>query len=506
MSEIKEECGVAACYYFGEQQERCNSAVPVVRALLDMQNRGQQSAGITSYLPEGNRILRSYKNIGSVQHVFALHDKEKNLELMQQLRGFASIGHNRYSTSGNNDKEDAQPFERVHGRKWKWFSLAFNGNLANYEDLKAELESRDYHITSSTDTEVMMHCINRQLKGERRPDMVKLFTRLAKDFDGAYNIVFINAEGELVAARDPLGFKPFAYAVQDNMLLAASENVVHRNLNMKEIRYLKPGEMLIANPKGWRVERYMPIVKHTPCFFEWVYFSNLGSSIDGHSVHQARSNIGNQQALQEKECLKGDSPKGAMVICVPETSSTAASAFAHQMGLPLQQGLLHNRYVGRTFIESTDRAKTARLKFTPLTEVLKGKDIYLIDDSLVRGTTLQVVIENLRQRGQVRSVHVRIGSPPIQMPCFYGIDMPTRKEMFADKFLVPGNNGKILYPSAEQLQAMAKSLNADSLDYLPIERVCLALHMPPEKLCLACVGGVYPTPAGKTRQKQILNS
>ena len=500
MSEIKEECGVAACYYFGSQQAQANAAPQVVRALLDMQNRGQLSAGLTSYNPSNHHILSTHKENGSVQQVFSLYNHNKSKALMQQLKGFAAIGHNRYNTSGKNRPEDAQPFERIHGRKWKWFSVAFNGNLANYQQLKTELEDKDYHISSETDTEVMMHCINRQLRGEHKPSLANLFSSLAQEFDGAYNIAFINAEGELVAARDPLGFKPFSYAVKDNMLLVASENIVHRNLNMHDIRTLHPGEMLIANPQGWRIERYAPAGKPSPCFFEWVYFSNLGSAIGETSVYQARTNIGCELALQEKEQLAGKPPLGKMVICVPETSSTAANAFAYHMGLPIEQGLLRNRYVGRTFIEGANRAETVKMKFIPLAELLQGHSIYLVDDSLVRGTTLRTVIENLREQGKVESVHVRIGAPPVRSPCYYGIDMPTRKELFASQF-IPDNQQT---PSPQQLKRMAKSLNADSLSYLPIPRLCSALQLPPEKLCLACVGGPYPTPAGQKRQQQLL--
>ncbi len=219
MEGLKEECGVVAVYDFGKGPEKRNVAPIVVRALLEMQHRGQLSAGLTSYNPGRDRILQTHKELGTVHEVFALNHPYKSQRLMAEYAGHAAIGHNRYATSGAMETAQAQPFERVHGRMWKWFAIGFNGNLANYDELKRELEGNGYHITYHADTEVMMHSINRELRGDTRPDFVKLFASLCANFDGAYNITFINATGDLVALRDPLGIKPLCYGAADGLLV-----------------------------------------------------------------------------------------------------------------------------------------------------------------------------------------------------------------------------------------------------------------------------------------------
>jgi amidophosphoribosyltransferase len=250
----KEECGVVGVYQMGRTRTR-NVYPIVVRALLDMQNRGQLSAGITSYNPQRNRLLQTHKDVGTVHQVFQLNSPEESRRLMAEYGGCAAIGHNRYATSGNNDSGNAQPFERMHGRRFKWFALAFNGNLANYDGLKSELEASGYQLTYHSDTEVMMHYINREMRGDEPPDLKTLFANLAPIFDGAYNIAFINAEGEMVVVRDPLGIKPMCYAEKDGLIVAASESVVLTNLGMDDYKFLQPGELLIAGKDGYRIER-----------------------------------------------------------------------------------------------------------------------------------------------------------------------------------------------------------------------------------------------------------
>lgn len=495
MDGLKEECGVVAVYHMG--RDNTADAYPlVVRGLLELQNRGQLSAGITSYNPQRNRILQTHKDLGTVHEVFRLHTPHKSKALMEEYGGIAAIGHNRYATSGDNDSANAQPFERVHGRMWKWFAIAFNGNLANYDKLKKDLESHGYHITYHSDTEVMMHYINREMRGDDPPDFREMFATLAKLFDGAYNIAFINAAGDLVVMRDPLGIKPMAYAVRDNTLVVASESIVMHNLNIEDIHMLAPGEMIIANQDGYRVERYWPEERKQYCFFEWVYFSNLASHLEGRSVYRVRNDIGEQLAEMEKE--KG--LVGEMVVSVPETANTVAGAFGFHLGLPVVSGLLRNRYVGRTFIDGVNRKDALQMKFTPMPEILEGKKIYLVDDTLVRGTTLKTVISNLKERGKAREVHVRIGCPPVMGPCFYGIDMPTINELFAPSFLngTPPSNGM----NPDTLRTMADDLGADSLSYLSITRLVKSVGHPAKDLCRACLNNEYPTEAGVKRYQE----
>jgi amidophosphoribosyltransferase len=507
MDRLKEECGVVAVYQMGRGNDR-NVYPLVVRSLLELQNRGQLSAGLTSYNPTRNRILQTHKDLGTVHEVFKLHDPHKSRRLMEEYAGIAAIGHNRYATSGSADSANAQPFERVHGRMWKWFAIAFNGNLANYGDLKEELESHGYHITYHSDTEVMMHYINREMRGDERPDFAQMFHTLTTIFDGAFNIAFINAAGDLVVMRDPLGIKPLCYAVQDDLLVVASESVVHHNMNIRDVKSLAPGEIIIANRDGYRVERFWPEQKRHYCFFEWIYFSNLASTLENRSVYRVRNEAGLRLAEMEQERYADakEGLPGEMVISVPETANTVASAFGFQLGLPVVNGLLRNRFVGRTFIDGVNRDDSVRMKFTPLTDILEGKRIYLVDDTLVRGTTLKTVISILKERGHAKEVHVRIGCPPVMGPCFYGIDMPTVAELFAPAFL----NGNGLNPlkgqaaSPDVLRRMSDALGADSLSYLDIDRLVDAVDMPRKDLCMACLTAEYPTPAGAARYAESL--
>jgi len=499
LDSLKEECGVVAVYQMGNDAEPRNVAPLAVRALLAMQNRGQLSAGLTTYNPHRNRILQTHKDLGSVQEVFALNNPHKSRRLMEEYGGIAAIGHNRYATSGNTDPSLAQPFERMHGRMWKWFAIGFNGNLANYDALQAKLEDSGYHITYHTDTEVMMHYINRELRGDEQPDYRQMCANLARNFDGAYNITFLNATGELLCMRDPLGIKPLCYAVQDNMLVVASESVVMSQMGIEDVHTLEPGEVLIADRAGYRVERYWPEQPSAYCYFEWVYFSNLASNLEGRSVYKVRHAIGREMAEMEPLADRDD----MLVVAVPETASAIANSFAYHLGLPAMEGLLRNRYVGRTFIDGVTREDTLRMKFTPLREILEGKRIFLVDDTLVRGNTLATVISDLRERGHAKEIHVRIGCPPIMGPCFYGIDMPTVKELFAPAFT--GGRAPQDAVSDEVLGKMTHALGADSLSYLSMSRLQRALGIPGNELCMACIDNRYPTPVGNERYREALH-
>ena len=499
MDRLKEECGVVAVYDMNGNGVKKNVAPIVVRALLEMQNRGQLSAGLTSYNLDRDRILQTHKDLGSVHEVFSLNNPYKSKRLMEEYSGHAAIGHNRYATSGAMDSAQAQPFERVHGRMWKWFAIGFNGNLANYEGLKKELEGNGYHITYHADTEVMMHHINRELRGDEPPDFREMFANLSSIFDGAYNITFINAAGEMVVIRDPLGIKPLCYGVKEGVLVAASESVVLTNMGIESFQDLQPGELLIVDSKGYRVERYWPEERRAHCFFEWVYFSNLASNPDGRSVYKVREAIGRELAGMETLPDREEH----LVLAVPETAETVANSFAFHLGLKRVNGLLRNRYVGRTFIDGVNRGENVRLKFTPLREVIEGKKIFLVDDTLVRGTTLRTVVEELRERGKVKEVHVRIGNPPIMGPCFYGIDMPTVIELFAPPFLNGMRNGEV---PPEVLERMAADIGADSLVYLTVKKLVKAVRVPKQDLCMACLNSEYPTPVGQERYLEALEA
>jgi amidophosphoribosyltransferase len=502
--ELKHECGVAAVYHHHADDRPTSRLAPIQgdplsvsrlipRMLLDMQNRGQLASGMTSYHPTRDALLRTRKQVGTVAEGFRLNHKAKFEAIMRDHVGPAAIGHVRYATCGGDDKSYAQPFEREHGRKAKWFAFAFNGQLANYGDLKRELlEKGDYHLKRDTDTEIIMHSLSYELQGEgTRVDWRGVFSRLAEKFDGAYNIVLLTATGDLIVARDPLGIRPLCIAEDGPLFAAASESVPLANLGFQGIRSLDPGTLAVVNKDGVQIERFAPTVKPAHCFFEWIYFANVASTLDDRSVYLSRAALGRELASLEDVPLDSST----IVVPVPDTAKGAADAMAFALGIPSVEGLMRNRYVGRTFIEGTaDRAAKARLKYTPLPEVLKGKRVLLVEDSIVRSTTMRALVHEIRDRGGAREIHLRVACPPIVAPCFYGIDMSTRDELFAPPF-IDGPDGAV---SAEAQQAMARELGADSLRYLPVESIARAVGLSSDRLCRACVTGHYPTPAGET--------
>ncbi|NQT40821.1 MAG: amidophosphoribosyltransferase [Planctomycetes bacterium] len=499
MSEVRDECGVAAIYHLpGRGASRlCPSQGPeevsrlVPRMLLDIQNRGQLSAGFTTYNPERSQRIDTHKDVGMVNEVFRLNHRGKYDALMTEYAGRAAIGHVRYATCGADDRSYAQPFERHHLKKHKWFSFGFNGQLANFIDLRQTLLSdHDTHLARESDTEIIMHEISAALALGRRPPLIDVCRRLADKFDGAYSMVFLNALGDMFVARDPLGIKPLCYAVEGPLFAAASESVALLNLGFapESIKSLLPGQVVTVIDGVLEVRQFAPSLRRAHCFFEWVYFSNVASTLDGRSVYLARKALGEELARLEDVPLDEDT----IVVPVPDTSKAAADAMAYKLKVPSVEGLIRNRYSGRTFIEGGgSRRSKAETKYTPLREVLRGKRVLLVEDSIVRATTLEVLIERIRRLGEPREIHVRVACPPITSPCFYGIDMSTIGELFAPRYL-PDNQ---LTEAAQA--AMAAHLGADSLRYLPVESIARAIGLDSDQLCQACITGEYPTPCGR---------
>jgi len=499
MSELHHECGLAAVYHLpGESAsplcppqgpEQVSRLIP--RILLDVQNRGQLSAGMTSYHPQRQQLLETYRGVGTVSEVFRLSHRGKAESILSRLAGPAAIGHVRYATCGKDDLSYAQPFERHHLQKHKWFCFGFNGQLANYAELRDKLlADDDHHLARATDTEIIMHEISRELSGERRPPLREVMQNVAQRFDGAYCLVLLNALGEMAIARDPSGFRPLCYAIEGPLLAAASESVALLNLGYSNnsIRSLEPGEMITVSGGEVNLERFANSTRRAHCFFEWIYFANVASSMDGRSVYLARKALGEELSRLEDVPLDANT----IVVPVPDTSKCAADAMAYRLGVPSAEGLIRNRYTGRTFIEGTDsRVSKAAAKYTPLRDVLEGKRVLLVEDSIVRSTTMRVLISRMRSVGGAREIHVRVACPPITSPCFYGIDMSTIAELFAPRFM--GNNR----PMDEVHAEMARDLGADSLRYLPIESVARAVGRPADELCRACITGRYPTPHGQ---------
>jgi amidophosphoribosyltransferase len=498
MSELNEECGVAAVYHLLGRgvsplcpEEGPNQASRLIpRLLLDIQNRGQLAAGITAFDPNRNQLIDTYKDVGNVGEVFRLSHQGKHESLKRKYSGIAAIGHVRYATCGAEDRSYAQPFERHHIKRHKWFSFAFNGQLANYRELRSELLANpDNHLARETDTEIIMHAFCTALSQDVRPPLVDVCRCVAEHFDGAYSLVFLDALGDMLVARDPLGIKPLSYALEGPLFAAASESVALLNLGFapESIKSLLPGQAATIVDGQFELQRFAPSPRSAHCFFEWIYFSNAASTLDGRSVYMARKALGEELAELEDVPIDADT----IIVPVPDTSKAAADAMAYKLGIPSLEGLIRNRYTGRTFIEAGDsRSRKVKLKYTPLREVLEGKRVLLVEDSIVRSTTMKALLERIRNVGMPREIHVRVACPPIISPCFYGIDMSTVSELFAPRFL---NDG----PMTPEVEAgMAAQLGADSLRYLPVDSVARAIGLDSSRLCEACITGVYPTAAG----------
>jgi amidophosphoribosyltransferase len=501
MDELQHECGIAALYdlHTSDKSSVWNGdpdeiARLMPRMLLDLQNRGQLAAGMSSFNPNRGKLIDTYKELGTVHEAFRLGRPEKLASIVEEYSGRALIGHVRYATCGAESREYAQPFERKHGQKWKWFAFAFNGQLANFARLREDLLTRnpDYHIVRpDNDTEVILHHIAHELRGEDRPDLVEVWKRLSAQFDGAYNMVFLNAAGEMIVSRDPLGIRPLCWATDGRVFAAASESVPLLNLGFRNIQSLDPGQMILVRDGHIEFHQYAESRRTAHCFFEWIYFANVASTLDDKSVYLSRSRLGKELARLEKELnLFPIDKTDTVVVPVPDTGKAAADAMAFELGVPAVEGLIRNRYVGRTFIEGGNRADKVRLKFTPLREVMQGKRVILVEDSIVRSTTLKTLLNYVRDQGGAREVHVRVACPPIVAPCFYGIDMSTVTELYAPKHI----SGPV--PTTGEQAGMAAELGADSLVYLPLDAVARCIGLPAERLCRACLTGAYPTPAG----------
>ena len=516
MSELHHECGVAAVYHLPnhEASSLCPDGNPLLaatlipRMLLDMQNRGQLSAGISRFhpKPKNNQLVDTYRELGSVNEVFRLSHPGKAKSLMKKYKGCAAVGHVRYATCGKDDKSYAQPFENHSFDKRLWFSFGFNGQLANFGQLSAELISKNNHcMVRQADTEVLMHEFNNYLQSDPRMSLHDMMSKISRRLDGAYSLAMINANGEMLVARDPLGIKPMMYARRGPMFAAASESVALINLgfNREEIKSLAPGHSIVIADGEFEVQCFAESKRSAHCFFEWIYFANVASSIDDRSVYLARTALGKELADVEKQENLFDLDENTIVVPVPDTSKAAADSMAFHLGVPSREGLIRNRYSGRTFIESSQeqRAQKAKIKYTPLREVLEGKRIILVEDSIVRSTTMKALLQRIKDEGGAGEVHVRVACPPIIAPCFYGIDMSSINQLFAARFVKPGEKLTV-----EIQDRMAKELQCDSLRYLPVDSLARAIKKPAQALCQACVTGKYPSEAGQKLYQVDLDS
>lgn len=424
--------------------------------LYSLQHRGQESTGIVT--SDGNRLYR-HVGMGYVSDVFGDED------IFQGLPGPIAIGHNRYSTTGGSRIENAQPFMATINTGE--LAAAHNGNLVNYADLKSFLQNRGAILHSNSDTEVILH-LTAHAGVMPVEDQIRNALRQIR---GAYSLLLMTKD-RLFAARDPLGIRPMCIGRLDGAVVFASESCALDIIGAEYERDLKPGEMIVVTSGGLYSEFfYWEKPRPAHCIFEFVYFSRPDSKIFGDTVDKARRKLGKQLALEH--------PADAdIVISVPDSSNTAALGYTRRTSMKFELGLIRNHYVGRTFIHPLQsmRDLSVKVKFNAVTGVLKDRRVVLVDDSIVRGTTLRSLIAMIRKAG-AREVHVRISSPPVIAPCYYGMDFPTRTELIANRL------------SKEQIR---KQIGADSLEYLSLEGMLAAVPHDEKDYCTACFSGKYP--------------
>jgi amidophosphoribosyltransferase len=461
---LHEECGVVGVSYSNDAP----SALSIYYALYALQHRGQESAGIAVH---DGTLVSTLKGMGLVPDVFNRGD-------IQKLKGSVGIGHVRYSTTGSSKIENCQPL--LVSFKSGTIAIAHNGNLVNSRELRTELEKEGRIFLSDSDTEVIAHLLVKKLM---HSDFDEAVRDLMKRLVGSYSLVIL-VDNTLVAIRDPLGIKPLCLGHIDNGYMVASESAAIDILNGVFIRDIAPGEMLIIKNGGYESKQLVRSKNSAHCVFEYIYFARPDSVIDGKLVYNVRMQIG--KTLFSEHPAKAD-----IVSPVPDSGITAAIGFSKRSGIDYMEGLMKNRYIGRTFImPGQDMRETAvRLKLNTIKPNIEGKNVVLVDDSIVRGTTSRRIIDLMRKSG-ARELHMRVASPPIISPCYLGIDMATREELIAAHKAVKGVEAVI---------------NADSLGFISIDGLVSSIGIPKDDLCLGCLTGAYPVeiPGEQCARKQL---
>ena len=454
---LGEECGVFGAY----DMDGGDVAPSVYYGLFALQHRGQESCGIAVTDTYGKRKVHFRKGLGLVNEVF---DEEE----LGKLKGNLGVGHVRYSTAGGTRAENAQPLvlNYVKGT----LVIAHNGNLTNAIELRHELEYTGAIFQTTIDSEVIAYHIARErLKVSKAEDAVR---NAMKKIEGAYALV-VSSPRKMIGARDPFGLKPLCIGKRDNTWFLASESCALAAVGADFIRDVEPGEIVSFTKHGVSSDKSMqiPPEKQARCIFEYIYFARPDSVVEGINVHAFRKATGSILAREDKD-LHAD-----IVIGVPDSSLSAAIGYAEEAGIPFETGLIKNRYVGRTFIQPTQamRDRSVRLKLSPVSSVVKGKSIVMIDDSIVRGTTSRRIVQLLKDAGATQ-VHVRIASPVITSPCFYGVDTSTKDQLIGAQM------------SVEEIRDY---IHADTLRFMTEEEMKEATH--DVGLCLACFNGEYCT-------------
>jgi len=454
----REACGLFGVWAPGEDVARL-----AYFGLYALQHRGQESAGIA--VSDGQNIL-VYRELGLVSQVF-------NERTLSTLQGDLAIGHNRYSTTGSTTWENAQPSFKTDGARG--LALGHNGNLVNTEALAQRVGRRG---PATTDSDLVA-----TLLAAEGTDLETAALRILPTLQGAFSFVLMD-ERTVYGARDPHGLRPLAIGRLESGWVLASETAALDIVGAEYVREVEPGELVMMDDRGLRSARYAESPRAALCLFEFVYLARADSRLYGRTVHQARQGMGKR--------LAREAPAAAdMVMPIPDTGHSAAAGFAEEARIPYGEGLIKNRYVHRTFIEPTPslRQRGVRLKLNPLADSIRGKRLAVVDDSIVRGTTTRQIVQMLRDAG-AREVHMRITSPPIKWPCYYGIDMSTREELVA---------------AGMSVEEIREFIGADSLAYLSLPALLEATGAPSDTFCRACFDGEYPIPVPeRTPSKHLL--
>jgi len=459
---MRESCGVFGVYASG-----INVAQTVFFALFALQHRGQESAGIA--VTDGDGI-KLHTNMGLVSQAFTEND-------LALLKGYIGIGHNRYSTTGSSRPVNAQPI--IAKADGLTIALAHNGNIINFELLRDELQQRGYHFHTSSDSEVIANLILASPGQNWEKKIEYAMHRL----QGAYSLVILT-EDKLIGVRDSLGVRPLCLGTIDNGWSIASESCALDHIGAQFVREVEPGEIVIIDSQGMKSFKKKN-AKKALCIFEYIYFARPDSIIEGKLLYPIREAMGRR--LAEEYPVDAD-----FVMGVPDSATASGIGYSNLSAIPYCEGLLKNRYVGRTFIEPDQRIRElgVQLKFNPLSQIIAGKKLIVVDDSIVRGTTTPHVVSLLKKAGAAE-IHLRICAPPIRYPCFFGVDMAARWQLIAARKTVP---------------EIREYLGVDSLGYLSLDGLIRAVGLPRDIFCLACFTGAYPIPVQIEMDKLALEA
>jgi amidophosphoribosyltransferase len=435
-------------------------------ALYALQHRGEESAGIVSY---DYKKVHIHKGMGLVGTVF-------NEDNLKKLKGPVAIGHVRYSTTGSSIAKNVQPLLINH--KKGFIAVAHNGNLTNSVDLRNELEDSGSILQTTMDSELIVHFLVKDQQNNYRQKIVPILSKL----QGAYSFVLLLNDA-IYAARDPFGFRPLCIGKIDGTYIVASETCALDMIGASYVRDVEPGEVVIIDKNGLTSLKQPPAGRHAFCIFEYIYFSRPDSNIFTKSVYLSRKNLG--AALAREYPTQAD-----FVMPIPDSGNYAALGYSEASGIPLEMAYVRNHYIGRTFIQPSQLVRDfkVRVKLNPIRDVLKGKKVIIVEDSIVRGTTSRSRVRTLREAG-VAEVHMRVSCPPLISPCFYGIDFPTKKELIA---------------SNHSIEEIRQFLGVDSLKYLSLEGMLGSMLLPKDEFCTACFTGNYPTTICKPPSKKSL--